>query len=245
VFDLIMGKTKHLPRHQTVPILVSTSLQAAGLGLVLLSVLVATEQIPEIPTMMAFVAPASPPPAPPPPPAPKVEARAARPVPTTGAAVIPVDAPSEIAPEPAYDDEGEEGVEGGVEGGVPGGVIGGIVGGLPAEAPPPQPPPPPPAPRAPVRVGGEIKPPTLIHRVEPIYPPLAAAAMIQGTVILEALVDEQGVVQDVKVLRSISVLDRAAIEAVKQWRYSPVILNGRPERFILTVVLTFRIDAAR
>jgi protein TonB len=87
-----------------------------------------------------------------------------------------------------------------------------------------------------------IKQPTLLHRVEPVYPPLAVAAAIQGTVILEALVDEQGTVQDVKVLRSIGVLDRAAIDAVRQWRYSPVILNGRPERFILTVVLTFHLD---
>jgi protein TonB len=245
MFDLITGKTRHLPRHQTVPILVSTSLQAAALGLVLLSVLVATEQIPEIPTMMAFVAPAPPPPAPPPPPPPKIEARPIKPVPTTGAAVIPVEAPSAIAPEPAAGgEEGEEGVPEGVEGGIPGGVVGGIVGGLPdlALPPPPPPPPPPPAPRAPVRVGGVIKQPTLLHRVEPVYPPLAAAAAIQGTVILEALVDEQGFVQDVKVLRSIGVLDRSAIDAVKQWRYSPVILNGRPEKFILTVVLTFRLE---
>ena len=118
----------------------------------------------------------------------------------------------------------------------------GIVGGLPDLAPPPPPPPPPPAPRAPLRVGGVIRQPTLLHRVEPVYPPLAAAAAIQGTVILEALVDEQGVVQDVKVLRSMGVLDRPAIEAVKQWRSSPVILNGRPEKFILTVVLTFTLE---
>jgi protein TonB len=81
--------------------------------------------------------------------------------------------------------------------------------------------------------------------VEPIYPPLAVAAALQGTVILEALVDESGVVQEVKVLRSQGVLDRAAIDAVRQWRYSPVILNGRPERFILTVVLTFRLENAK
>lgn len=81
--------------------------------------------------------------------------------------------------------------------------------------------------------------------MEPIYPPLAVAAALQGTVILEALVDESGVVQEVKVLRSQGVLDRAAIDAVRQWRYSPVILNGRPERFILTVVLTFRLENAK
>jgi protein TonB len=243
MFDLITGKTRHMPRRQTVPMLVSTGAQLGAVGLIALSVLVATEQMPEIPTMMAFVAPAPPPPPPPPPPpAPNVERQTAKPVPTTGAAVIPIEAPSQIAPEPAFD-AGEEGIPGGVEGGMPGGVLGGIIGGLPTEPPPP--PPPPPAPRGPIRVGGEIKPPILLHRVEPIYPPLAVAAALQGTVILEAFVDEQGVVQDVKVLRSQGVLDRAAIEAVKQWRYSPVILNGRPEKFILTVVLTFRLESAR
>jgi len=244
MFDLITGKTRHMPRHQAVPILMSTGAQLVALGLVLLSVLVATEQVPEIPTMMAFVAPAAPPPPPPPPPpAPKVEGQPVKPVPTSGAAVIPIDAPSEIAPEPA--DAGEEGVSGGIEGGIPGGVIGGIVGGIPADLPPPPPPAPPPPPRGPVRVGGEIKPPKLLYRVEPVYPPLAVAAVIQGTVILEALVDEEGVVRDVKVLRSMSVLDRAAIDAVKQWRYSPVILNGRPEKFLLTVVLTFSLETPK
>jgi protein TonB len=242
MFDLITGRTRHMPRHQTVPIMVSTAAQLTAVGLIALSLLVATEQVSELPTMMAFVAPAPPPPPPPPPPAPKVEPQTVKPVPTSGAAVIPLEALSRIEPEPAFD--GEEGVPEGVEGGIPGGVVGGIVGGVPSELPPP-PPPPPPAPRAPIRIGGEIKPPTLLQRVEPVYPPLAAAAAIQGTVILEALVDEQGVVQDVKVLRSQGVLDHAAIEAVKQWRYSPVILNGRPEKFILTVVLSFRLEGAR
>ena len=244
MFDLITGQARHIPRRQTVPMLLSIAVEVGAIALVAAaSVLVATDHVPEIPSMMAFVAappPPAPPPPPPPPPAPRATPPAARPVPTTGAFAAPVEAPSRIEPEaPAGLDAGEEGVQGGVEGGVPGGVLGGIVGGLPTDAPPP---PPPPAPRGPVRVGGEIKTPALVSRVEPVYPPFAMAANIQGTVILEAVVDEHGAVQDVTVIRSQGLLDKAAIAAVRQWRYSPLLLNGRPEKFVLTVVLTFHLE---
>jgi protein TonB len=101
------------------------------------------------------------------------------------------------------------------------------------------PPPPPPAPRTPRRVGGDLQAPALIHRVEPIYPGVAVSAKVTGTVILEATVDETGVVTDVKVLKSIVLLDQAAIKAVKQWRYEPLMMSGVPAPFILTVTLTF------
>ena len=78
---------------------------------------------------------------------------------------------------------------------MPGGVVGGVVGGLEPLAPPPPPPPPPPAPRGPIRIGGQIKEPALIYRVEPVYPGVAISANIEGTVILEAIVDEEGRVE--------------------------------------------------
>ena len=68
---------------------------------------------------------------------------------------------------------------------------------------------------------------------------MAVSAKVTGTVILEATVDEQGRVTDVRVLRSIILLDQAAIKAVKQWRYQPLVLNGTPVPFILTVTLSF------
>jgi protein TonB len=130
------------------------------------------------------------------------------------------------------------GVPGGVEGGVPGGVVGGIVGGI-VEATPPPPPPPAAAPK-PVRIAGEMKAPALLKRVEPEYPPLAVAAHVTGVVILEATVDEQGAVTDVRILRSVHpVIDVEAIKAVKQWRYSPLTLNGHLSPFVLTVTLSF------
>jgi protein TonB len=241
MFELITGETKPLPRHQTGPLLISTAIQSLAWTLVIVvPLLYVTDALPTVPTMMAFVAAApAPPPPPPPPPAPaKAAEPAAKPVPTAGAA-IPLSAPAKITPEPAVPTD--VGVPGGVEGGVPGGVVGGIVGGLPSEVPPP---PPPPAPHTPVRTGGNIQAPALLHRVEPEYPPLAVAAQLQGLVILAATVDENGHVETVKVLRSDApLLDGAAIAAVKQWKYAPLTLNGTREPFVLTVMLSFHLKS--
>jgi protein TonB len=243
MFDLITGDVRHMPRHQGVPILVSTTVQVLTAGLVLVvPYLYVTAQLPEIPSMMAFVA-AAPPPPPPPPPPPAPAKPAAKPVtpvkPNQFAA--PIEAPATVEPEPMAT-SGDGGTFGGVEGGVPGGVVGGIVGGIPEAAPPPPPPPPPPAPRGPVRIGGQLSAPALVQRVDPEYPELARAAQMQGIVILEAVVGEDGDVSEVKLLRSAGyagVLDRAALKAVKQWRYSPLLLNGHPTAFVLTVTMSF------
>ena len=104
------------------------------------------------------------------------------------------------------------------------------------------PPPPPPAPRAPVRTGGQIQAPALVKRVPPVYPPLAVNANVQGVVILEATVGRDGRVEGVEVLRSVPLLDRAAIDAVRQWVYAPLLLNGQAERFILTVTVSFSLS---
>ena len=128
----------------------------------------------------------------------------------------------------------QEGVPGGVEGGVPGGVLGGVVGGLPTA-----PPPPPPPPTAPVRVGGNIKPPTKTKDVRPVYPPIAQSARVSGVVIIEATIGADGRVKDAKVLRSIPLLDQAAVDAVKQWVFTPTLLNGVPVPVIMSVTLNF------
>lgn len=101
------------------------------------------------------------------------------------------------------------------------------------------PPPPPPAAVKPVPVGGNIKAPTRLSYADPIYPPIAVAAKIEGMVILEATIDETGIVRDVKVLRSIPMLDQAATDAVKRWRYTPTRLNGVAVPILLTVTVTF------
>ena len=248
MFDLIATDDRPRTTRGIVPLLTSWAIHAIVIGaVVVLPSFYATDRLPDAPReVLAFVAPAAPAPPPPPPPpaaapaAQKPVAREARRVPR------PVPAPTSPAPiaapiepvEPldvAFDDEG---VVGGVEGGVPGGVIGGVVGGLP-DVPPPPPPPPPAQPRAPIRTGGELKAPELITRVPPVYPPIAVSAKVQGVVILEATVGRDGHVEEVRVLRSVPLLEQAAKDAVMQWRYAPLLLNGKPERFILTVTLTF------
>lgn len=188
-----------------------------------------------------FVPPAEvalPPPPPPPPPA---GARVSKPAPAAPRPIgeakftAPIEVPDIVRPEEGIDLGVEGGMEGGVEGGVPGGVVGGVVGGLPSVVAPP------PAPVAPVRVGGMIRAPRLINRVTPKYPDLALASRTRATLILEATVGEDGRVQEVRVLRGQPLFDPAAIEAVRQWRYQPLLLNGIPVPFIVSITLSFNV----
>ncbi len=250
MFDLFSEDRHRAPHRSSVPVLISTAAHVVVIGVVVaIPILYVSAELPRVPDMVAFVvstAPSPPPPPPPPPPAPaatRSKPKAIAPVPTANPRAAPVEAPREIVEEVPVDTGSTEGVPGGVEGGVAGGVVGGVVGGLVSELPPPPPPPPPPSPppvaRAPVRIGGELKAPALLERVEPEYPPIAVRAQVQGVVILEAVVDPHGRVEDVRVLRSIPLLDKAAITAVRQWRYSPLLLNGTAERFVLTVTVSF------
>jgi protein TonB len=188
-----------------------------------------------------FAAPAelAPPPPPPPPPPASVRSRAiVKPVPAPSAParfVAPVEVPEQMPVAEGIDVGVEGGVPGGVEGGVPGGVVGGIIGGLPTEAP---------APAGPVvRIGGNVRAPKLMHEVKPEYPPLAVASRVSAVVIMEAHVGTDGRVLSVRVLRGHPILDDAAVAAVKQRRYQPLLLNGVPTEFILTMTMTFRLTA--
>jgi protein TonB len=242
MFDVFEERPRQ--SRSTAPLVISIVGHVVMVGLVVvIPLLYATDNLPKVPTMMAFVAsmPAATPPPPPPPPAPPTKAaeREAQPKQLpANAFAAPVEAPAEIRPElPGIS---VAGAVGGVEGGVVGGVAGGIVGGLVA-APPPPPPPPPPAPKAPVRIGGNIQAPALVKRVEPTYPDLALMAKVTGLVILEATVGADGSVESVRVLRSVKFLDQAAVDAVKQWKYSPLILNGTATPFVLSVTLNFSV----
>ena len=96
----------------------------------------------------------------------------------------------------------------------------------------------------PVRVGGQIKAPTQIKKVQPVYPAEAQAAKVQGIVIMEATIGVDGRVTDAKVLRSVPLLDQAAVDAVRQWEYTPTLLNGAPVAVIMTVTVTFNLAPA-
>jgi len=95
---------------------------------------------------------------------------------------------------------------------------------------------------APVRIGGSIGPPRKLLDVRPAYPPEAQAARITGIVILEAVIGTDGRVTDARVLRSIPLLDTAAIEAVRQWRYEPTMLDRKPVPVIMTVTVNFSLQ---
>ena len=134
----------------------------------------------------------------------------------------------------------------------------------PRPMPPPPPPPPPggsgevmvfspapPMPEAfeqhvkalnPVRVGGGVKQPAKIHDVKPEYPPIARQAGVQGVVILEVLIDADGNVAEARVLRSVPLLDSAALDAVQQWKFAPSDLNGVPTAVMMTVTVNFTLQ---
>ena len=97
-------------------------------------------------------------------------------------------------------------------------------------------------PTQPVRVGGQIKQPTKTKHVNPTYPPIAQSARVQGVVIIEAVIGPNGKVQDARVLRSIPLLDQAALDAVKQWEFTPTLLNNVPVPVIMTVTVQFTLS---
>jgi protein TonB len=176
-------------------------------------------------------------PVPPPPPPPSGTARPAAARQNPDAA--PLSAPSTILPERPV-----EPVDPTSWAASPG-VVDGVPGGLAFDDASPKPPPPPPSPpqeRQTYRPGGEISEPTKIFHVPPVYPQIALGAGVQGVVILEATIDETGRIENVRVLRSHPLLERAAVEAVERWRYTPTRLNGQPVPIILTVTVNFMIE---
>ena len=163
-------------------------------------------------------------------PAPKVEVQ------QPSGFVAPIDVPNEIKPEEALDL--------GVEGGVAGRSRGRSPGrshrrrrGRPAER------------RAAAALAGRPdrrpdRAAALIRIVQPVFPDLAVQSRISALVILEAEVDVRGYVKNVKVLRGHPLFDESAMQAVKQWRYQPLLLNGEPTGFILTVTVNFNLRSS-
>jgi TonB family protein len=94
-------------------------------------------------------------------------------------------------------------------------------------------------PVAPLRVGGQVRPPIRVKEVAPVYPAIAKSAQVQGDVVIEATIDEAGKVADAKVVKSVPMLDQAALDAVRQWEYQPSLLNGVPTPVVMTVTVKF------
>ena len=172
-------------------------------------------------------------------------------LPTTTAAVDTTPSTAQPAGEPGAVPGGVAGgVQGGVVGGVVGGQVGGVLGGTPGgtgtePAPEPPPPPPPPKPEGPLRVGGDVKAPVVIKRAEPQYTEVARKARLQGTVIVEAIIDRDGNVDHVKVLRGMGMgLSEQAEAAVKLWKFRPGTMAGQPVDVIFNLVVNFTLDGS-
>jgi protein TonB len=145
---------------------------------------------------------------------------------------------------------------GGQIGGVLGGEKGGVVGGTPGgtgtgtgdgagdkPAPPPPPPAPEPKDEGPLRVGGDVKAPVAINRAKPDYTDAARKAHISGVVVVEAVVNKQGEVEQAKVLKGLPMgLSEQAIEAVKKWRFHPGTLNGQPVDVVFSLTVNFTLQ---
>ena len=224
------------------------ALHAAGLVAVIVIPVFLAEELPSpaagvgkvffVPTAMA-------PPLPPPPPS----RRAAEPAPRKDVAstrmtslAAPVAPRAEIKPEDVIDPAPplapamhvDEGVPGGVDEGVPGGIVGGVLQPASDTEPPP---------RTHARAGVDVKEPRKVKNVAPVYPELAARGKVEGVVLLEVSIRPDGRVDDVRILRSIPLLDAAAVQAARQWIFTPTLLGGVPVSVTMTVSVRFNLTS--
>ena len=217
--------------------------EVALVGILVLIPLVFTEALPKQQLMTFLVAPPPPPPPPPPAAAPVKVVKQIQTDIVNGQLRTPTKIPQKVqmikeeeAPPPVM---ATSGVVGGVPGGVPGGQMGGVIGGIisstpmavPKVATPQR-----------VRVSQGVSTGLLVRKVNPAYPPLARQARIQGTVILQAEISKTGDIQNLRLISGHPMLAPAAIEAVKQWKYKPYLLNGEPVEVETQVQVNFTLS---
>jgi protein TonB len=218
-------------------------LQAVGITVIVIIPLLFTQALPMHMLQTTLVAP--PPPPPPPPPA-GAQATPRHTQPQTqvkSELEVPVKIPQKVAmvreelpQSDAMQSAPSTGVVGGVPGGVQGGTIGGVVGGvlnsvgtnMPKLEQPKR-----------VKVSSGVTQGLLQHKVTPTYPQLAKSARVQGSVVLQAVIGKDGTVQNLRVVSGHPMLSQAAIEAVKQWKYKPYMLNGQPTEIDTTIQVNF------
>jgi protein TonB len=218
-------------------------LEIIAIGIMVLLPLIFTEALPKQMTMSFLVAPPPPPPPPPPAAAPVKIVKQIQTDIVNGALRTPTKIPQKIqmikeeeAPPPSM---AAAGVVGGVPGGIPGGTMGGVMGSIissgsaivPKIATPQR-----------VRVSAGVTSGLKVKDVKPVYPPLARQARIQGTVMLRAQISKDGVIEGLTLVSGHPMLAPAAIEAVKQWRYKPYLLNGEPVEVDTEVMVNFTLS---
>lgn len=230
MFDQLVISSVHANKtHKPWTVALSAMVQFVIIGILILIPLIYTEALPTGMLSTFLVAPAPPPP-PPPPAAPVkvVRPRIIQPQRMVAPTVIPkkIEIVKEVAPDVSM------GQDFGVAGGT-GGPLGGGLSGVIA--------PPPPKPVAParIRVGGNVQSAMLVRQVQPIYPQIARTAHISGTVVLHAIIAKDGTIQELQYVSGPPLLMRAAMDAVREWRYKPTLLNGEPVEVDTTISVVF------
>ena len=189
----------------------------------------------------------APPPPPPPPPAQAITGTTPTPRRTFvvgGRLTAPTFIPQKVVmlKEEPFPPDVAAGVVGGVSGGIPGGQLGGGIGGIVSDVSRMPQPAAPVMPRAPVRVGGRVRPPRLLSKSSPVYPHLARQTRVQGVVTIDAVIDTEGNVVEMRVVSGHPLLISAALETVNQWKYEPTYLNDQPIAVRLIVTVTFQLE---
>jgi protein TonB len=232
LFDAVVSRPPSV-RARRAPF-VSVIAHALGLAAAVVASLVGSDTLPAPHEALAYFETAArmaDVPLPPPPPRPALARLPMAPGPDPDAA--PTVAPEGIRPDTGIEHDVASRQDAGV-------VVGfGDPAGFALERVPDPPPSPPQAPAAPIRLHSGIRAPVKLMHVAPVYPGIALQARVEGVVILEATIDVDGHVTSAKVLRSIPLLDQAAVDAVRQWQFTPTLLNGVAVPVIMTVTVSF------
>jgi len=238
--DSLIESGGRLKTKRGVTTFLSFGLQIALVGVLVLIPLLFTEALPKTQLMTFLVAPPPPPPPPPPPAAQQI--KVVKQIQTdiiNGQLRTPTKIPEKVqmikeeeAPPPVSTMAGVVGGVPGAAGGQMGGVIGGIINSTPIAVPKVATP-------QRVRVSQGVTQGLLLRKIQPAYPPLARQARIQGSVLLQAEISKDGSIQNLRLISGHPMLAPAAIEAVKQWKYKPYILNGEPVEVETQITVNF------
>jgi periplasmic protein TonB len=239
MFDqLVVSGANQTKTNKSWTVLLSTIIQVGIVVVMILIPLIYTEALPKG-MLTTFLAAPPPPPPPPPPPAAVVHMKPQVHLIHNGQMMAPTVIPKKVniikEEEQPPDVGASNGVIGGVAGGSAGGVLGGIIGGTSGSNLPP----PPPKPNKPLRVGGNVIAANLIHQVQPTYPAIAKTAHVSGTVVLHAIIGKDGSISELTYISGPPLLMRNAMDAVRQWRYRPTMLNGEPTEVDTTISVVF------
>jgi periplasmic protein TonB len=234
MFDQLVESTNKKKTNKVWSFWLSAGIQALILFVLILIPLIYTSALPKELLNSTFLSAPPPPPPPPPPPAP-VHVVHVKPV-FQNKFVAPTVIPKKIekiVQQPQPDVGMVGGVVGGVPGGSDGGVMGGIIGGTPGG------PPPPPKPNKPLVVGGNVMAAREIYAPQPQYPQIAKMAHVSGTVVLHAVIAEDGTIQSLTFVSGPALLRNSAMETIRTWRYQPTQLDGQPVKVDTTITVVF------